>query len=62
MSIEAIVVAAATLMQEGVVAATIVQVGSIGNQGGSSNLERFEAHDPQALKEGGDPMVVGHCF
>ena len=28
----------------------------------SSNLQRFEAHDPPALKGGGDPMVAGHCF
>ena len=44
------------------VAATIAQDGAIGNQGGSSNLQRFEAYDPQALKGGGDLMVVGHCF
>ena len=49
-------------MQEGVVAATIAQAGEIGNQGGSSNLQRFEAHDPPTLKGGGDPMVAGHCF
>ena len=30
--------------------------------GGSSNLQRFEAHDSPALKKGGDPMVAGHCF
>ena len=44
------------------VVATIAQAGAIGNQGGSSNLQRFEAHDPPALKGGGDPMVAGHCF
>ena len=44
------------------VAATIAQVGAIGNQGGLSNLQRFEAYDPPALKAGGDPMVAGHCF
>ena len=49
-------------MQAGVVATTITQAGVIGNQGGSSNLHRFEAHDPPALKGGGDPMVEGHCF
>ena len=49
-------------MQAGVVAATIAQAGAIGNQGGSSNLKRFEAHDSPALKGGGDPMVAGHCF
>ena len=41
---------------------TIVQAGAIGNQGGSSNLQRFKAHDPPALKGGGDPMVASHCF
>ena len=45
-------------MQASVVAATVAQAGVIGNQGGSSNLQRFEAHDPPALKGGGDPMVV----
>ena len=40
-------------MQTGVVAATISQAGAIGNQGGSSNLQRFEAHNPLALKGGG---------
>ena len=49
-------------MQAGVVAATIAQVGAIRSQGGSSNRQRFEAHDPPALKGGGDPMVAGHCF
>ena len=44
------------------VAATIAQVGAIGNQGGSSNLQRFEAHNPLALKRGGDSMVASHCF
>ena len=49
-------------MQIGVVAATIAQAGAIGNQGGLSNLQRFEAHNPLALKGGGDPMVSSHCF
>ena len=44
------------------VAATITQAGAIGNQGGSSNLQRFEAYDPSALKGGGDLMVAGHSF
>ena len=44
------------------VVATIAQAGVIGNQQGLSNLQRFEAHDPPALKGGGDPMVAGHCF
>ena len=49
-------------MRAGVVAATIAQAGAIGNQGGLSNLQRFEAHDPPARKGGGDPMVADHCF
>ena len=49
-------------MQASVVAATIAQAGAIGNRGGSSNLQRFEAYHPHALKGGGDPMVAGHCF
>ena len=60
--IEAVVVATTTLMQVGVVAATIAQAGAIGNQGGSSNLQRFKAHAPLALKGRGDPMVAGHYF
>ena len=49
-------------MQAGVVVANIAQAGAIGNQGGSSNLQRFEAHDPLALKGGGDQMAAGYCF
>ena len=49
-------------MHTGVVFATITQAGAIGNQEGLSNLQSFEAHDPPALKGGGDPMVAGHCF
>ena len=59
---EAVVVTTTTLMQAGVVAAIIAQAGVIGNQEGSSNLQRFEAHDPPVLKGGGDPIVAGHCF
>ena len=44
------------------VTGTIAQASAIKNQGGSSNLQRFEAYDPLALKGGGDSMVVGHCF
>ena len=40
---------------------TIVQAGAIENQGGSSNLQRFKAHDPPALNGGGDPMVADSC-
>ena len=49
-------------MQVGVVAATIVQVGGIGNQGWSRNLQRFEAHYPPSLKVEGETMVASHCF
>ena len=49
-------------MQAGVVATTIAQDGAIGNQGGSSDIQRFEAHYPPALKGEGDPMVAGRCF
>ena len=49
-------------MQVGIIIATIAQASAIGNQGGSSNLQRFEAYDPLTLKGGGDPMVVGHYF
>ena len=49
-------------MQAIVVATTIAQAGAIGNQGGSSNLQRFEAYDPPTLKGGRDLMVEGHCF
>ena len=44
------------------VATTIAQAGAIGNQRGSNNFQSFEAHNPLALKGGGDPMVAGHCF
>ena len=49
-------------MQAGVVAATIAQAGAIGNQGGSSNLQRFEAHDPPTLKGGKRPNGGGSLF
>ena len=49
-------------MQAGVVVATIAHAGAIGNQGWSSNLQRFEAHYPSALKGEGDPIVAGRCF
>ena len=59
---EKVVVAIAILMRADVVAATIAQAGAIGNQGGSSNLQKFEAYDPPTLKGGGDLMVASHCF
>ena len=34
----------------------------LGTNGGSSNLKRFEAHNPLALKGGGDSVVASHCF
>ena len=38
----------------------LVQLGTKGE--GSSNLQRFVAHDPLALIGGGDLMVASHCF
>ena len=58
---EAISVATAALMLAGVIAATIAQASTIGDQGGLSNLHIFEAHFHPALKEGENPMVAGHC-
>ena len=58
---EAIRVATAALIGAGVIAATIAQVGAIGNQGGLSNLQRFEAHFLSAFEGGGDLVVTGHC-
>ena len=49
-------------MQTCIIATTIAQAGAIGNQRRSSNLQRFESHDPPTLKEGGDSMVENHCF
>ena len=44
----------------------LVQLGTKGGGGGevkvSSNLQRFEAHDPLALIGRGYPLVAGHCF
>ena len=58
---EAISAATAAFMRAGVIAATIAQAGAIENQGGSSNLQRFEAHFPPGLEGRGDPMVACHC-
>ena len=43
-------------------AATIAQASEIGNQGGSSNLQRFKAHHSPTFRGGGDPMVDDHWF
>ena len=49
-------------MQVCVVVSTISQAGVIGNQGGSSNLQWFEARYPPALKGEEDSMVAIRCF
>ena len=46
----------------GVAAATIVQASVVGSQGGPSNLLRFRSHHPLTFVGGGDPMVADHWF
>ena len=46
----------------GATAATIVQAGVSGGQGGMSNLQRFRAHHSPTFKGGGDPLVADHWF
>ena len=46
----------------GAVATTFAQASAIGGKGGSSNLQRFVAHNPPAFTGGGDPMVTNHWF
>ena len=58
---EAIGAVTVALMRASVIAATIAQVGAIGNQGGLSNIQRSEASFPSALEGRGDPVVTGHC-
>ena len=60
--IEAIGVAIATIAQVTVVAATMAQTSTTGNQGGSSNLQRFKAHHYPTFRGGEDPMVADHWF
>ena len=57
--VEVISAETAALMQAGVIATNIAQAS--GNQGGLSNLQRFEAHFPPTLEGGGDLVVTGHC-
>ena len=41
----------------GIAAAAIAQAGIAGSQGGPSNLQRFRAHHPPTLSDGGIPLV-----
>ena len=61
-NIEAISDATATIAHASVVATTIAQASAIGSQGGSSNLQRFQAHHPLTFRGGGDSMVADHWF
>ena len=46
----------------GIAAAAIAQASAAGSQGGSSNLQRFRAHNPLTFIGGGDLMVADHWF
>ena len=46
----------------GTAVVSIAQVSAVGDQGGSSNLQRFKAHHPPTFMGGGDPMVADHWF
>ena len=46
----------------GVVITTFAQASAVGDQGGSSNLQRFKSHHPLTFMGGGDPMVADHWF
>ena len=37
---------------------TLAQAGTVEDQGGTSNLQRFKTHHPLTFMGGGDPMVV----
>ena len=49
--------AVAIIAQSSSVATTIVQTSATVGQGGTSNLERFQAHHPPTYMGKGDPMV-----
>ena len=57
---EAISVVTAALIRASVIAATTALADAMGNQGGLSNLQRYEAHFPPALEGEGDPELMGH--
>ena len=46
----------------GTTVATIVQAGVAWGKRGMSNLQRFRAHHPPALRGEGDPLVADHWF
>ena len=41
---------------------TFAHTSAAGDQGGSSDLQRFRAYHPPTFRRGGDPMVVDHWF
>ena len=55
--IEVMGVAVAIIAQASVVAATIARTSATVGQGGTSNLQRFQAHHPPTYMGGGDSMV-----
>ena len=59
---EAISATTATIAQVRVVDTTISQASANVGQGGLSNIQRFKAHHPPALKGGGEPIEVDHWF
>ena len=44
----------------GVAFTTIAHTSAIGDQGGSSDLQRFRAHHPPTFRGGGDTVVANH--
>ena len=56
--IEAMGAAVANIAQVSVVFATITRTSGTVGQGGTSNLQRFQAHHPPTYMGGGDLMVM----
>ena len=50
-------VAVAIIAQASTMAATIARISATVGQGGTSNLQEFQAHHPPTYMEGGDSMV-----
>ena len=50
-------VAVAIIAQASAMAATIARISATVGQGGTSNLQGFQAHHPPTYMEGGDSMV-----
>ena len=46
----------------GAVVATFAQASAVGDQGGSSNLQRFKSHHLPTFMGGGDVMVADNWF